>query len=113
MKSLVPLRVVMNDVCKQQLYHHVSTFEEFFESIETTRFERLHYTHNSHQFYQEKFATEDGAMAVLFANAHVLQQVSGSDLMYVDASFKIDSSESFRYQLVTLLVWMENSVSED
>lgn len=74
-------------------------------------FERLHFTHNGHQFYQERFATDDGGLALVFCNTAILDQVSESIIMYVDASFKIETEEDFKYQLITVLVWLDDSVS--
>lgn len=113
-KNLLSLRNVISEVCKHQLYQNdpvVTSFEDFYHNIETDRFEKLHFTTNYTQFYQNKFETEDGAMAIVFANGDVINNVSDSKLMYVDASFKIETNENFSYQLVTVLVWVEDSVS--
>lgn len=72
----------------------------------------MHFTHNNQQFYQEKFSCEeDGSLAVVFSNLQVIQEISDSKIMYVDASFKIDTCEEFKYQLITVLVWIDDSVS--
>lgn len=113
-KNLLSLRKVISEVCKHQLYQSdpvVSSFEDFYHNIELDRFEKLHFTTNYTQFYQDKFETEEGAKAVVFANGDVINNVSDSKLMYVDASFKIETIENFNYQLVTVLVWVEDSVS--
>lgn len=112
-KALVPLRNVINEICRHQQFQQppmVRSFEELYKSIESERFEKLHFTLNCVQFYQEKFETECGGLAIVFGNRKVIEQTSGSKVMYVDASFKIESNESFSYQLVTVLVWVEDSV---
>lgn len=114
-RSLIPLRNVINEICKNQMFQSVptiSSFEEFFRNIETDAYQKLHFTHSYVQFYQDRFETDDGCMAVVFANWEVIRSVSTSKLMYVDASFKIDSTESYVYQLVTVLVWVDDSVSK-
>lgn len=88
----------------------ISSFEEFYDKIEEAIFQKLHYTSTNKQFYQEKFSAEDGSLAVIFCNPDIIEEVSSSKLMYVDASFKIDTTEDFKYQLVTVLVWIDDSV---
>lgn len=113
-KSLVPLRNVINEICKHQQFQQppiVRTFDELYKNIESERFEKLHFTLNSTQFYQEKFQTDCGSLAIVFGNRKVIEQTSGSKIMYVDTSFKIESNETFTYQLVTVLVWVQDSVS--
>lgn len=108
------MRNVINEICKHQVSNklpRITSFEEFYEKIEDECFEKLHFTNSNKQFYQERFRTEDGCMAVVFCNTDILESVSHSTLMYVDASFKIDTYEHFKYQLVTVLVWVEDSVS--
>ncbi|XP_025837118.1 uncharacterized protein LOC108735060 isoform X2 [Agrilus planipennis] len=111
-RSLVPLRNVINEVCRHQLAQKtppINSFEDFYKHIEKDYFEKLHFTHSNQQFYQEKFHSDDGGMAIVFANSDVIQQLSDSKIMYVDASFKIDTHEDFKYQLVTVLVWIDDS----
>ncbi|KAK5641797.1 hypothetical protein RI129_010344 [Pyrocoelia pectoralis] len=112
-REVVPLRNVINEICRHQLMHKtkpVTSFEEFYRTIELETYDKLHFTHGSQQFYQEKFLIrEDSSMAVLFANVETIQMVTMSTVMYVDASFKIDTSEDFKYQLLTVLVWVEES----
>lgn len=114
-KSLVPLRNVINEICKHQQFQQppiVRTFDELYKNIESERFEKLHFTLDSTQFYQEKFQSDDcSSLAIVFGNRKVIEQTSGSKIMYVDTSFKIDSNETFTYQLVTVLVWVQDSVS--
>lgn len=108
------MRNVINEICKHQQFQQppvVRSFEDLHKHIESERFEKLHFTLNSIQFYQEKFETDCGGLAIVFGNRKVIEQTSGSKVMYVDASFKIDTSENFNYQLVTVLVWVEDSVS--
>lgn len=114
LKSLVPLRNVINEICKHQHFRQppaISSFDDLYKNIESQSFEKLHFTLDSSQFYQEKFETDCGGRAIVFGNRKVIEQTSGSKLMYVDASFKIESSEKFDFQLVTVLVWVEDSVS--
>lgn len=111
---MVPLRNVINEICRHQYSSKMPTvhsFQQFYNVVETEAYERLHFTHSGHQFYQEKFSSEDGGLAVVFCNREILNQVSDSKIMYVDASFKIESEEDFAFQLVTALVWLEDSVS--
>lgn len=111
-KSLVPLRNVINEICKNQQFQQppiVRSFEELYKNIESERFEKLHFTLNSAQFYQEKFQSDCGGLAIVFGNRNTIEQTSGSKIMYVDASFKIETNETFTYQLVTVLVWVEDS----
>lgn len=112
-KQVVPLRNVINEICRHQLMHKtkpVNSFEDFFSWIESETFEKLHFTHHNQQFYQEKYhVAEDSSMAVLFGNTEIIQMTSESKVMYVDASFKIDTNEDFKYQLVTVLVWVDDS----
>ncbi|CAH0563624.1 unnamed protein product [Brassicogethes aeneus] len=111
-RTLVPLRNVINEICRHQLSQKppkIFTFDQFYDTIEHDVFKKLHFTHSGKQFYQEKFESEDGDKAVVFANCDIVDEVCGSKLMYVDASFRIDSVDSFDYQLVTTLVWVESS----
>lgn len=113
-RDLLPLRTVINEMCRYQLSYkcpELKTFDDFFDHIENDTFQRLHYTTNSKQFYQERFVDEaTDSKAIIFANCEVIRQLSDSKLMYVDSSFKIDSNDTFDYQLVTVLVWMDDSV---
>ncbi|KAJ8922979.1 hypothetical protein NQ315_001527, partial [Exocentrus adspersus] len=114
--ELVPLRNVINEICRHQLTCKpppMSSFEQFYNSIEDDTFQKLHFTHNGVQFYQERFTAADGARAVVFANVDIIEQVSHSNLMYIDASFKIDTGENFKYQLMTVLVWIDDSYLHD
>lgn len=110
----MPLRNVIHEICRHQLSHKppvISTFDQFYDKIEDDIYKKLHFTHGSKQFYQEKFEAEDDSKAIVFANCETIEEVSYSKLMYVDASFRIDSTDQFKYQLVTILVWVEESVS--
>jgi hypothetical protein len=112
MKKLVPLKTVINQICCQQMNLKsppIYSFEQFYELIENDEFQKLHFTHSNKQFYQEKFSSGDGSKAVIFANCDTIEQVSNSKIMYVDASFKIDTFEHFKYHLVTILVWVTDS----
>lgn len=114
MKTLVPLKNVINEICRNQLSYKIPpihSFEQFYESIEDDNFQKLQFTHNGKQFYRDKFTTEDNSKAIIFAHKNTIDRVSDSQLMYVDASFRIDTNEKFKYQLVTVLVWVEDSVS--
>ncbi|XP_018566110.1 uncharacterized protein LOC108907076 isoform X2 [Anoplophora glabripennis] len=111
-KELVPLRNVINEICRHQLTYKIppiNSFDQFYNHVEDDAFQKLHFTHNGVQFYQERFTAEDDCKAVVFANADIVEQVSYGNLMYIDASFKIDTTEEFKYQLVTVLVWIEDS----
>lgn len=104
----------MSEICKHQQFQKsptVRSFEELYKNIETERYEKLHFTLHSIQFYQEKFETDCGGLAIVFGNRKVIERVSGSKIMYVDASFKIDNNENYNFQLVTVLVWVDDSVS--
>ncbi|GJQ81706.1 hypothetical protein Trydic_g9148 [Trypoxylus dichotomus] len=111
-RQLVPLRNVINEICKHQVSNklpRITSFDKFYEKIEDECFEKLHFTNTNKQFYQERFCTDDGCMAVVFCNTDVVENIGHCTLMYVDASFKIDTLEDFRYQLVTVLVWIDDS----
>lgn len=113
LKTLIPLRNVINEICKYQSTQkvpHIKSFEQFYDMIENDCFEKLHFTHSGKQFYQEKFSADDGSLAILFSNVDDMDHISESTIMYVDASFKIETKENFKYQLVTVLVWIEESV---
>lgn len=115
-RQLVPLRNVINEICKHQVsckLPRITSFEKFYEKIEDECYEKLHFTNTSKQFYQERFCTDDGCMAIVFCNMEVVENITMCTLMYVDASFKIDTFEDFKYQLVTVLVWIDDSVSYD
>nr|XP_022906669.1 uncharacterized protein LOC111418369 [Onthophagus taurus] len=108
-KKLIPLRNVINEICKHQnpeKIPKISSFEQLFERIEDGAFERLHFTNDNKQFYQEKFSTENGAYAIIFSN---INKDVKSDLMYVDGSFQINNTESFEYHLITVLIWLDES----
>ncbi|KAI4455840.1 hypothetical protein MML48_8g00009394 [Holotrichia oblita] len=111
-RQLVPLRNVINEICKHQVsckLPRITSFEKFYEKIEDECYEKLHFTNTSKQFYQERFCTDDGCMAIVFCNMEVIENITMCTLMYVDASFKIDTFEDFKYQLVTVLVWIDDS----
>lgn len=111
----MPLRNVINEICRHQVsnkFPRITSFEEFYDKIESECYEKLHFTNTNKQFYQERFYTEDGCMAVVFCNTDIIETISHCTLMYVDASFKIDTFEDFKYQLLTVLVWMDDSVSD-
>lgn len=113
-RALVPLKNVINEICRHQLTYKlpvIQSFSQFFDLIEEDNFQKLQFTQNGKQFYQEKFTTAQNAQAIVFGNKDIIDQVSETQLMYVDASFRIDTSEDFKYHLITVLVWMENSVS--
>ncbi|KAF7281884.1 hypothetical protein GWI33_004085 [Rhynchophorus ferrugineus] len=109
-KSLVPLNKVINELCKHNTADmpSVHSFDEFYNTIENDVYYRIHFIDNQKQFYQDKFETTDGAKAVVFSNSDIIRQYSDSKLMFVDASFNIDT-EDFYYQLVTVLVWVHES----
>lgn len=102
-------------MCRYQLSYkcpELESFDDFFDHIEEDTYQRLHYTCNNKQFYQERFSDENtNSKAIIFANCDVIRDVSYSNLMYVDASFKIESDDKFYYQLLTVLVWVDESVS--
>lgn len=110
---LVPLRSLINEICKHQLTQkipHVESFNDFYNVIEDDALQKFQFTFTGKQFYQERFSVEEeGTKAVVFANVDTIKNVSNSKLMYVDASFRIDTSENFNYQLVTVLVWIDDS----
>ncbi|KRT84220.1 zinc-finger associated domain containing protein, partial [Oryctes borbonicus] len=111
-RELVPLRNVINEICKHQVSNklpRITSFEKFYEKIEDECYEKLHFTNTNKQFYQERFCTDDGCMAIVFCNTDVVENIGQCTLMYVDASFKIDTFEDFKYQLVTVLVWIDDS----
>lgn len=113
---LVPLRSLINEICKHQLAQKVppvNSFADFYNMIEDDSLQKFQFTFSGQQFYQERFTVaEEGSMAIVFANVETIKKVSDSKLMYVDASFRIDTCEKFSYQLVTVLVWIDDSVSE-
>ncbi|KAJ3653494.1 hypothetical protein Zmor_012743 [Zophobas morio] len=111
-KKLVPLKTVINQICSQQMnlkLPPIESFQHFFDIIENDELQKLHFTHTNAQFYQEKFASSDGSQAVVFANCETIEKISDSRIMYVDASFKIDTPEAFKYHLVSVLVWLTDS----
>ncbi|KAJ8975669.1 hypothetical protein NQ317_003168 [Molorchus minor] len=90
-KELVPLRNVINEICRHQLTYKIpqlNTFEQFYDYIEEDVLQKLHFTHTGKQFYHEKFVADDGSMAVMFDNSEVIEEVASSKLMYVDASLQ-------------------------
>ncbi|XP_072382751.1 uncharacterized protein [Diabrotica undecimpunctata] len=112
-QKLIPLRNVVNEICRHQVPPHktspIQSFDELYNQIEDDSYYKLQFTNNGIQFYQEKFTSEDNAKAIVFANLDTIQMLSESDLMYIDASFRIETDEPFSYQLVTVLVWVEHS----
>ncbi|XP_044758768.1 uncharacterized protein LOC123316650 [Coccinella septempunctata] len=110
---LVPLRSLINEICKHQLTQKVppvNSFDDFYNIIEDDALQKFQFTFSGKQFYQERFTVEEeGTKAVVFANVDTIKKVSNSKLMYVDASFRIDTCENFNYQLVTVLVWIDDS----
>lgn len=111
-KELIPLRNVINEICSHQVSYKTKTiksFDDLYNYIEDDAFYKLQFTNFGAQFYQEKFTAEDNAKAIVFANANTIELMSESDLMYIDASFRIETEESFSYQLVTVLVWADDS----
>ncbi|KAL3274269.1 hypothetical protein HHI36_015678 [Cryptolaemus montrouzieri] len=112
-KYLVPLRHLINEICKHQLTQKmpsIKSFDDFYNLIEDDSLQKFQFTYSGNQFYQERFTVKDeGTKAVIFANVETIKKVSQSKLMYVDASFRIDTGENFSYQLVTVLVWMDDS----
>ncbi|XP_971707.2 uncharacterized protein LOC660378 [Tribolium castaneum] len=112
MQELVPLKTVINQICCQQMNLKsppIYSFEQFFEQIENDEFQKLHFTHGHKQFYQERLTASDGGKAVIFANCETIEEISGSKIMYVDASYKIDTNEKFKYHLITVLVWISDN----
>lgn len=113
-QTLVPLKNVITEICKHQLTYKlpvIQSFQQFFSLIEEDNFQKLQFTNNGKQFYQEKFISDLNSQAVVFGNRSVIEQLSDSQLMYVDASFGIDTNEDFKYHLITILVWVDDSVS--
>ncbi|XP_050502723.1 uncharacterized protein LOC126882000 isoform X2 [Diabrotica virgifera virgifera] len=112
-QKLIPLRNVVNEICRHQVPPHktspIQSFDELYNQIEDDSYYKLQFTNNGVQFFQEKFTSEDNAKAIVFANLETIQMLSESDLMYIDASFRIETDEPFCYQLVTVLVWVEHS----
>lgn len=111
-KQLIPLRNVINEICRHQFNHKlipITSFDILCNHIEDDAYQKFQFTLEGAQFYQEKFTAEDNAKAIVFANLDTIEEMSDSELMYIDASFKIESGESFAYQLVTVLVWIEES----
>ncbi|XP_044272549.1 uncharacterized protein LOC123016304 [Tribolium madens] len=112
MRQLVPLKTVINQICCQQMNLKsppIYSFEQFFDQIENDEFQKLHFTHGHKQFYQERLTASDGGKAVIFANCETIEEISESKIMYVDASYKIDTSENFKYHLITVLVWISDN----
>lgn len=113
-QTLIPLKNVISEICKHQVNYklpEIQTFQHFYNLIEEDIFQKLQFTQNGRQFYQEKFIYDQYIQALVFGNKHIIDQVSDSELMYVDASFRIDTNEDFKYHLITVLVWVDNSVS--
>ncbi|CAG9865450.1 unnamed protein product [Phyllotreta striolata] len=111
-KQLIPLRNVINEICRHQFNHKlvpITSFDVLYNYIEDDSFQKYQFTLEGTQFYQERFSTEDNAKAIVFANLDIIEEMSDSDLMYIDASFRIETNEPFSYQLVTVLVWIDES----
>lgn len=110
----MPLKRVINEICQYQSIQKLPTiynFDQFYDLIETDLFSKIHFTNSGQQFYQEKLTASDGNKAVIFANIESIEQLSDSTIMYVDSSYKIETKEGFNYQLITTLLWVEESVS--
>lgn len=110
----MPLKNIINEICRSPAATKtptISHFSQLYDLIETDAFSKVHFTHSNRQFYQEKLSAPDGTKAIMFANLDTISQLSHSSIMYVDASYKIDTKERFKYQLVTVLVWNDESVS--
>lgn len=111
---MIPLKNVISEICKHQFGYKlpdIQSFQQFCNLIEEDNFQKLQFTQNGKQFYQEKFIYDQHIQAVVFGNKQIIDQVSDSQLMYVDASFRIETNEDFKYHLITVLVWIDNSVS--
>ncbi|XP_066158983.1 uncharacterized protein [Euwallacea fornicatus] len=107
--SILPLKVVIREICNwgpAQLPTTVNSFDDFYNRIENDEFCKIQFTDKDIQFYLDRFETEDGGKAVVFGNEEILQKYCHSELMFVDASFYIES-ELFPYQLVTVMVWAD------
>lgn len=112
-ETLVPLKTVINEMCMQDIIlPRICSFQQFYNVIDKDEYKNIQFTYSDVQFYQEKFKASDGAMGVVFANRETIDGASDSKLMYVDASFKLGNKESFDYHLMTVLVWVSQSVSK-
>lgn len=112
MKELVPLKTVINQICCQQMNLKsppIFSFDQFYDQIENDEFQKLHFTQGHKQFYQERLETGTGGKAVIFANCETIEEISESKIMYVDSSYKIDTTEHFKYHLITVLVWVTDN----
>ncbi|CAH1154714.1 unnamed protein product [Phaedon cochleariae] len=111
-RDLVPLREIINIICRNPLLQSVPTvrsFEHLFNEIDKEAFEKFQFTFSGKQFFQEKITASDNTKAIIFANSHFVGEIMDSELMYVDASFNIDTNETFSYQLVTVLILVEDN----
>ncbi|VEN47876.1 unnamed protein product [Callosobruchus maculatus] len=106
-RALVPLKSVLQEVCHNHAKcEPIYSFEKLAVDIEQDYMYKLQFTLTGKQFYQNQF-TADDSRAIVFANLDIVEELSSSKLMYVDASFKIDCSDNF--QLVTILIWLNDS----
>lgn len=109
---MIPLKNVITDISRYQYncsIPPIPSFQQLFTKIEDDDFRKLQFTHDGKQFYQEKFTINLNSQAIVFGNKHIINQVSDSQIMYVDASFRIDTNEQFKYHLITVLVWVGDS----
>lgn len=110
-RDTIPLRKIMCDLCTphpETELPRLKSFDDFFSTIENSIYKKVHFTLNENQFYQEKFESGDGAKGVVFANSEVVNRYSDSKIMFVDASFYIET-DAFFYQVLTVLVWVYDS----
>nr|CAH7764105.1 unnamed protein product [Callosobruchus chinensis] len=107
-ETLVPWKSLLQEVCdNQSKYKPIYSFEELASNIEQRYMYKLQFTLTGKQFYQNQFIADD-SRAILFANLEIVEELSTGKLMYVDSTFKIDYSNKF--QLVTVLIWLTDSV---
>ncbi|CAH1967240.1 unnamed protein product [Acanthoscelides obtectus] len=107
-RDIISLRSVIFEVCRNYTTYEPPTFEQLYKDIQTDIMYKLQFTLNGKQFYQNWFSSGD-SKAMLFANPDIVEELSSSQLLYVDASFKIDTSNQVKFQLVTVLMWISDS----
>lgn len=114
-RELLPIRTVFNELCKTDLAIRVPSvinYMQLYDTIELESFARLQFTQTGKQFYQERLATsDDTAHAIVFCNTELVERLSTAQLMFVDASFRMDckDEETGEYCLVTVLLWVDDS----
>ncbi|KAF5270622.1 hypothetical protein FQA39_LY01360 [Lamprigera yunnana] len=93
-REVVPLRNVINEICRHQLMHKlkpVNSFEDFFSSIESDSYEKLHFTHcyikcMENQLWIWGFYRYDGDTDDILINATHFSIVSPNDEVTEDVS---------------------------